>query len=381
LPDLAISSWGPAPSVTAVATRRKLTVIGALLLLSAALAGFVFAGSADAGTGISASGNIIPGAAAAFGTFTAGSPFDSGQQINVMIPPNSVLAANQKVFVLECAAPGGAVPVTINSCDGNTGYSGGTITANADGSVDIINTSTNSGIPYVVYALPDHVSLGEPANNLPACGLGTANECVLYIGQGGGSDIGLSAPHFFSQAFQVHPDASDSGVLNPGDGSPAAGTAVSPTLSTVTPATQGATADGIDPATVTVTLKDQNSIAVAGKTVTLVGASGHATVVPAQSGTNVTNAGGQATFTVTDAIAETVVLHSSDATDSVGVTPSAQITFATPIVSQSSSSVSANPSNVPAERVVGPVGGPDHPVGGAQRQLHDRPFGGRLRRD
>lgn len=349
MPDRATPSGGAMPGVTPVATRSVLTVIGALLLLSAALAGFAFAGAADAGTGVSVSGNIIPGAAAAFGTFTAGSPFDSGQQINVVIPPNLVLAANQKVFVLECAAPGGAVPVTVNSCDGNTGYSGGTITANVDGSVDVINTSTNSGIPYVVYALPDHVSLGEPVNNLPTCGLGTANECVLYIGQGGGSDIGLSAPHFFSQPFQVHPDASDSGVLKPGDGSPLVATAVSSTLSTVTPATQGATADGVDSATVTVTLKDQNSITVVGKTVTLVGASGHATVVPAQSGSNVTNASGQATFTVKDATAETVVLHASDATDSVGVTPSAQVTFATSTVSQSSSSVSADPSNVPAD--------------------------------
>ena len=41
---------------------------------------------------------------------------------------------------------------------------------------------------------------------------------MLYIGQGGGGDIGFSPPHFFSQPFQVHPDPTDSGTLNPGDG-------------------------------------------------------------------------------------------------------------------------------------------------------------------
>ncbi len=41
---------------------------------------------------------------------------------------------------------------------------------------------------------------------------------MLYIGQGGGGDTGMSAPHVFSQAFQVHTDSTDSGSLSPGDG-------------------------------------------------------------------------------------------------------------------------------------------------------------------
>ena len=343
------AATGQSPDVSIVGVRRFVAVAGAVLLLSVAIAAFALSSAAEAGTGVAQSGDTVPGSAAATGTFTADTPFDSGQQIDVVIPPNSVLTPGVKVFVLECAAPDGADPTTINSCDGNTGYSGGTITANSDGSVDVINSSTSSGLPYVIYALPDHVTLGEPSNNVPACGLGTANECVLYIGQGGGSDIGLSAPHFFSQPFEVHPDATDSGVLNPGDGSPQAVTAVSPTLSTVTPASQSATADGIDPATVTVTLKDQNGVDVAGKTVTLTPASGHATVAPAQSGSDVTDATGQSSFTVTDGTAESVTLDASDTTDSVGVDATAQVTFTASTVSQSASAVSADPTNVPAD--------------------------------
>ena len=191
---------------------------GASLLGLTAMSTVAVTSTAGAATGPGASGNTILGAAAAQEPFTAGQSFDSGQPIDVVVPANSVLTPAQKVFVLECAAPGGVVPVTINSCDGNTAYAGGTITVNADGSLDVINSSTSSGLPYVIYALPDVLTLGESPSGTPTCGLGSANECVLYIGQGGGSDTGRPNPHFFSQPFQIHPDPTDSGTLNPGDG-------------------------------------------------------------------------------------------------------------------------------------------------------------------
>jgi hypothetical protein len=189
---------------TAVAVAALVCGFGSLALADTAYA----AGPAN--------GSTISNAAQAQIPFSAGT-YDSGQLINVVVPANTAFAPSQKVFILECAAPGGVVPTTINSCDGNTGYSSGTLLANLDGSLNVINDSP-AGAAYPVYALPDLTSLGEPSNGAPRCGLGSANQCVLYIGQGGGSDTGLSAPHFFSQPFQVHPDATDSGVLNPGSG-------------------------------------------------------------------------------------------------------------------------------------------------------------------
>ncbi len=165
----------------------------------------------------SVSGENLPGSAAAQSPFTAGT-FDSGQPIDVVVPPNPVFAPGHNIYVLECAAPKGVDPTSTSVCDGNTGYQGGTITVQSDGSVDVINTSTAFGDPYNVYALPDGPTLGESPAATPKCGLGSANECVLYIGEGGGGDTGLTLPHFFSQPFQVHPDATDSGTLNPGDG-------------------------------------------------------------------------------------------------------------------------------------------------------------------
>ncbi len=114
---------------------------------------------------------------------------------------------------------GGVDPTTTQVCDGNTGYWGGTITVASDGSVDVINSTTGgSDLPYLVFALPDKVSLGETSSQGATCGLGSVNECVLYIGQGGGGDTGMTQPHFFSQGFEIHPDPTDSGTLSPGDG-------------------------------------------------------------------------------------------------------------------------------------------------------------------
>ncbi len=326
---------------------RILQVIGALLLVAGSAAALAFSGTAGAGTGVGVSGNTITDAAQAQAPFTATTPFDSGQPINVVVPANSVLNPGASIFILECAAPNGVNPTTINSCDGNTAYAGGTISVDGDGSIDVVNTSTNSGIPYKVYALPDHVSLGESPSGSPKCGLGAANECVLYIGQGGGSDIGLSAPHYFSQPFQVHTDPTDSGTLNPGDGSPQPVTSVSPTLSTVQPATQSVTADGLDPATVTVTLDDGNSVGVPGKTVTLAAQGGHSTIVPASGA--VTDASGHATFTVTDSTAEAVTYSATDSTDAIHVTQAGQVTFAPQSINQTVSAATASPASVPAD--------------------------------
>jgi hypothetical protein len=201
-----------------------------------------------------ANGSTISNAAQAQLPFAAGS-FDSGQPLNVVVPANSVLTPYQKVFILECAAPGGVVPTTTASCDGNTGYNGGTILVNADGSVDMTGSSSSSGLPYTLYALPNLVSLGEPSTGSPRCGLSTVNACVLYIGQGGGGDTGFTQPHYFSQPFQVHADPTDSGTLTPGDGTadhvdvaPVITSASSATFTRGTAGTFTATATGYGPA-------------------------------------------------------------------------------------------------------------------------------------
>ena len=204
--------------------RRALKAVAVTTVVLFCVAGsLAVADTAYAGTGVGASGNTITNAAQAQSPFTAGT-FDSGQPINVVIPANlpppnaPVLNPGANIFILECAAPHGVDPVSSAACDGNTGYQGGTITVQSDGSVDVINTSTSFGTPYTVYALPDGPSLHESPSATPKCGLGSANECVLYIGQGGGGDTGFAQPHYFSQPFQVHPDPTDAGTLNPGDG-------------------------------------------------------------------------------------------------------------------------------------------------------------------
>ncbi|MGD0881915.1 MAG: putative Ig domain-containing protein [Acidimicrobiales bacterium] len=164
-------------------------------------------------------GGFLSGAADASYTdgpsFTAGESFDSGQPIDVVVPPNTVFSPGTAIHIFECAAPDGAKPVSTVACDGNTDYQGGTLFVQSNGSVDAIADSALHS-PYTVYALPDFVTFGETSGN--SCGLGSANDCVLYIGEGGGGDTGFTQPHFFSQVFQVHSDPADSGTLDPGDG-------------------------------------------------------------------------------------------------------------------------------------------------------------------
>ena len=150
---------------------------------------------AQAGTGPGASGNTITNALQAQSPFSPGT-LDSGQPVDVVVPANSVLTPGATIFVLECSAPNDVVPTTINSCDGNTAYAGGTITVQPDGSVDVINTSTSSGFPYIVYALPDTRTLGENPNGAPKCGLGSRQRvCALH--RTGGRQRHRSVPAAF----------------------------------------------------------------------------------------------------------------------------------------------------------------------------------------
>ncbi len=308
------------------------------------VATFVVSRAGAVGTGVGVSGNEVLTALVPQQPYSPG-PFDSGQLIDVAIPANSIFTPGSSIYLLESAAPNGVPPVSTTSCDGNTSYSGGTIKVGTDGSVDL-KTDTPSHELYPIYALPDAYSLEETSSNGATCGLGAANECVLYIGEGGGGDVGLSQPHFFSQPFQVRSDPTDSGTIDPGDGTAAVAAAVSPSLSTVTPTTQTVTADGSDPATITVTLNDTNSSPVQGKTVTLTGSTGRSQIVPASSGSNVTNGNGQATFTVTDATHETVSYSAEDSTDGVPISQTASVTFAPETLNQAVSTVVANPTSV-----------------------------------
>jgi hypothetical protein len=69
--------------------------------------------------------------------------------------------------------------------------------------------------------------------------------------------------------------------------------------------------------TITVTLKDQGASPqpIAGKVITLSQGSGSSTIVPASTGSDTTNAQGQATFTVSDSKGETVTYAPTDSTD------------------------------------------------------------------
>lgn len=216
------------------ARRAAKAAAGIFSVMLAGAASLALPGVAAAETGPGTSGNTITNAIQAIEPYSPGT-FDSGQSVDIAVPANTVFTPGASIFVLECAAPNGVDPTSTAACDGNTGYEGGTLSAQSDGSVDAVKDTVGSGAsypgsgdPYQIYALPDQYLFGESTNATPKCGLGAANECVLYIGEGGGGDTGFSQPHFFSQPFQVHADPTDSGTLDPGDGTAPTVTKVSP---------------------------------------------------------------------------------------------------------------------------------------------------------
>jgi Big-like domain-containing protein len=274
--------------------------------------------------------------------FTADTPFSSGQMINVVVPANGLFVSTSNVNIVECAAPNGVLPTLPLECDGNT-IQGPTILPNTDGSINL--ESQGYGL-YQVFSLPDSITLGESATNQVVCGNSAATECVLYIGENQGD---FTAPHVFSQPFNVVANADDHGE-NPGDGSaPAVPLAPSATLSTVMASPTTVTADGTDQSIVTVTLLGTGNVPVPNKTVILSQGTGQSTIIPAAT-PNMTDANGVATFTVTDSHVETVTYTAEDSTDSPPVTVDAQATvdFEAPAVDAAKSTISSSLSPVPS---------------------------------
>ena len=188
---------------------RRVVIAGTAL--SAVAAFTVLSLAAPAGATTPTSGSVVPDSAVPVGTVTPGTPFSSGQGINVVIPANSVFSNTTNLAIEECAAPNGVIPALPSACDGNT-INGPTIKSNADGSV---NFQTETGSLFTVYALPDAISLGESPGG-PVCGSTSATECILYIGY---NQNNFTAPHVWSQPFFVSANGDDGGE-NPGDGTP-----------------------------------------------------------------------------------------------------------------------------------------------------------------
>jgi hypothetical protein len=267
---------------------------------------------------------------------TPGTPFSSGQIISVSAPANTVLIPNQNVVLEECAAPNGVLPTQPDQCDSNT-LSAQTIIPNP-------TTGAFTYSNYSVYALPDLVSLGESSDNPVTCSDTPATECVLGIFD---NPENFSSPDLFSQTFDVVPSPGDD-AANPGDGSaPAAATAPSASLSTVSASRTSAVADGVDSSTITVTLNGENSsnttVPIPGAPVTLTANSGTNSTIATSPAT--TSSAGVVTFTVTDSTAEAVTYTASSG--STTVTRTAQVTFEAPAVSPLNSTVTVSSTTVP----------------------------------
>jgi hypothetical protein len=169
-------------------------------------------------------GTSVPDSAVPIGTVTPGTPFSSGQAIDIAIPANSIFSPTQNILIIECSAPNGDIPTLSSACNGDT-INGPSIEPNADGSIGF---QAATGSLYQVFATPDP-ALGDTSTS-PACGETAATECILYIGN---DQNDFTKPHVWSQPFFIAPTSGDTGD-NPGDGSaPTAATPQPTSLSTL----------------------------------------------------------------------------------------------------------------------------------------------------
>ena len=121
--------------------------------------------------------------------------------------------------------------------------------------------------------------------------------------------------------------------------------------STVAASPASVEADGVASSTVTVTLKDDNGVALAGKSVSLAAGSGSSVITTSPA---TTNGSGVATFTVTDTTAETVT-YTADRHDRRGDSercrPDPDRHLHVPKASVANSTVTASPASVEADGV------------------------------
>ncbi len=291
-------------------------------------------------------------------TITPGTPYTSGQIINVGVAANSVISIpalgsfvpaiptlyqSGNYYLEECTDPGGTtanLPTSPSGCESATLLTVG-------------KTSTGGfSKNFTLYDLPDFNTLGTPTMT-GMCDV-APNTCVvgIFISNPQSVTATFSYPHLFSAPFNITVgDGNDAGD-NPGDGSAPTVAPTSAGNSTVAASTTTVVADGANTSTITVALKDTSDHPVTSpKTVTLSQGSGHSTIeVNGSAGsTATTDTEGQAVFTVSDTTAEMVTYAATDTTDipNVPVTQTATVTFAEPVATASNSTITAASTSVP----------------------------------
>jgi hypothetical protein len=204
--------------VKAVAATGAATLCGAALVLT------VGVGTAGASSLVSPDGNTTLNTE---GTVAPGTPYSSGQTIEVSVQMNDSLsnatlcesqyaALNQTCgnptgfyYIEECTDVGGVLPTTPNGCEHGTLDE--SQPKSMDGSLD------DTG--FLVYALPDATGLGAP-NMVGKCSK-APNTCVIGIFAADPQESsGFSYPHLFSASFQVFNTDGVNGGGDPGDGTP-----------------------------------------------------------------------------------------------------------------------------------------------------------------
>ena len=119
-------------------------------------------------------------------------PYHEGETINLSVGANRYFKPYSRIIIIECADPGGkkgALPVNVDTCDGNTVQSN-SVLVNTNGSF--------SDTTYTMYVLPNETELGETPDDRPICN--AKHDCVLYVGE---DQENFTWPKIWSHPFTI----------------------------------------------------------------------------------------------------------------------------------------------------------------------------------
>ena len=167
---------------------RKLATVLATTVLAGTVAGLTAAPAFASGP---ANGTQVPSSAVPVGSFTRGTPFSSGQNIEVTIPANSDLQPGLKVNILECARPRRHGRQSADRHQRS-------VTGRRCKETPFSSSRTARSTSADTRLRPSRCrpAWGSRAATRPACDL--SHECVLYVGE---NQNDFTAPHVFSQPF------------------------------------------------------------------------------------------------------------------------------------------------------------------------------------
>lgn len=225
---------------------------------------------------------------------------------SLVVPPTAI-----KSFSPSAVAPGATSTLTITLFNPNSVAVSGV--AFADNYPSNMQNKTPTGVATTCTGGTATATAGGESLSLSGGSIAANGSCTVSVNVWA-TATGINSTGTVTTTNAGNRSAAASGTLQ----------VVSASNSTVVANPTSVPNDGVSTSTITVTLKDTAGNPVVGKTITLTAGSGSSTITTVSG---VTDANGQASFLVKDAVQESVTYTARDTNDNVTITQTATVTF------------------------------------------------------